>query len=85
MEVPGLRVELELQLLARATATAMPDPSHICNVCHSLLQHQIEMDTSRVLNLLNHTGDSCRLFDDGHSDWCEVIPHYSFDLPFSNN
>ena len=23
-------------------------------------------------------------FDDGHSDWCEVIPHYSFDLLFSN-
>ena len=27
----------------------------------------------------------CRFFDDGHSDWCEVIPHYSFDLHFSNN
>ena len=26
----------------------------------------------------------CRLFDDGHSDWCEVICHYSFDLHFSN-
>ena len=24
----------------------------------------------------------CRLFDDGHSDWCEVISHCSFDLPF---
>ena len=24
-------------------------------------------------------------FDDGHSDWYEVIPHYSFDLHFSNN
>ena len=22
----------------------------------------------------------CRLFNDGHSDWCEVAPHYSFDL-----
>ena len=21
----------------------------------------------------------CRLFDDSHSDHCEVIPHYSFD------
>ena len=27
----------------------------------------------------------CRLFDDGHSDQCEVISHYSFDLHFSNN
>ena len=24
-------------------------------------------------------------FDDGHSDWCEVIPHCSFDFHFSNN
>ena len=27
----------------------------------------------------------CRLLDDGHSDWCEVIFHCSFDLHFSNN
>ena len=27
----------------------------------------------------------CRLFDDGHSDWCEGISHCSFDLQFSNN
>ena len=26
-----------------------------------------------------------RLFDDGHSDWCKVISHCSFDLHFSNN
>ena len=25
------------------------------------------------------------IFDDGLSDWCEVIPHCSFDLHFSNN
>ena len=25
----------------------------------------------------------CRLFDDGHSDWCEVMPHFSYDLHFS--
>ena len=27
----------------------------------------------------------CRRLDDGHSDQCEVISHYSFDLHFSNN
>ena len=27
----------------------------------------------------------CLFFDDGHSDWCEVILYYSFDLHFSNN
>ena len=27
----------------------------------------------------------CRLFNDGHSDRCEVVPYYSFDLHFSNS
>ena len=27
----------------------------------------------------------CRFFDDGHSDQCEVIPHCSFDLHFSDD
>ena len=27
----------------------------------------------------------CRFFDDSHSDRCEVIPHCSFDLHFSND
>ena len=27
----------------------------------------------------------CRFFDDGLSDWCEVIPHGSFDFHLSNN
>ena len=26
-----------------------------------------------------------RFFDDGHSDWYEVMCHCSFDLHFSNN
>ena len=41
MEVPMLGVELELQLLAYTTVTAMQDPSHICNLYHSSRQHQI--------------------------------------------
>ena len=28
---------------------------------------------------------ACGLFDDGHSDRCEVIPHCSSDLHLSNN
>ena len=27
----------------------------------------------------------CWLFDDGHSYWCEMVSHCSFDLHFSNN
>ena len=26
-----------------------------------------------------------QIFDDGHSDWCELIPHCTFALHFSNN
>ena len=57
MEVPRLGVELEVQLLAYATATEMPDPSHVCNLCHSLWQHQI-------LNPLSEVQDrTCVLID----------------------
>ena len=35
MEVPRIGVESELQLLAYTTATAMADPSRICNLHHS--------------------------------------------------
>jgi len=71
MEVPGLGVELELQLPAYTTATAMWDPSCICDLHHSSWQHQILnppreardharilMDTSWVLNLWSHNGNS---------------------------
>ena len=27
----------------------------------------------------------CGLFDESHSDWCEVIPHCSFNLHLCNN
>ena len=32
MEVPGLEVELELQLLAYATTTATQNPSYACDL-----------------------------------------------------
>ena len=69
MEVLGLGVEWELQLLAYATATASRDPSHIFDLCHSLLQCWllkpvreardqicILMVTIWVLNQLSHRG-----------------------------
>ena len=71
MEVPRLGVESELQLPAYATATAMPDQSHVCDLHHSSWHRQILnllsetrdqtrilMDTSQVLNLLSHNGNS---------------------------
>ena len=41
MEVPRLGVELGLQLPTYATATAMPNPSHVCELHHSSQQHWI--------------------------------------------
>ena len=48
MEIPRLGVQLELQLPAYTTATATPDPSHVCNLHHS----------SRQLWLLNPLGEA---------------------------
>ena len=65
MEVYSPAVESEMQLLAYAIATAMPDPSHICKLCCSLRQHWIlEMEPTsswllcQVFNPLTHKGNS---------------------------
>ena len=71
MEVPRLRVESELQLPAYITATATPDPRLVCSLHHSSHQcwiltplrevrdwTQISMETSQVLNLVSHNGNS---------------------------
>jgi len=41
MEVPRLGIELELQLLAYTTATAMQDPSCVCDLHCGSWQCQI--------------------------------------------
>ena len=57
MEVPRVGVKSELYLLAYATATAMPDPSCVCNLHHSSWQCQI-------LNRLSEARDrTCVLMD----------------------
>ena len=71
MEVPRPEVKSELQLPAYATATAMPDPSCVCDLHHSSWQPWILnplskakdqtsflIDTSQVLNPLSHNGNS---------------------------
>ena len=40
----------------------------------------------QIFNPLSHQRTPiCRLFDDGHSDRCEVVAHCCFDLYLSNN
>ena len=57
MEVPRLGGESELQLLAIATATAMPSLSCICNLHCSSWQW-------RILNPLSEAGDRTHIFLD---------------------
>ena len=49
-QLGSLGIELELHLPAYATATAMQDPSHDCNVHHSSPQHQIPNPLSEARN-----------------------------------
>ena len=55
MEVPRLGDESELQLPAYATATAMPDPSFLCNLHHSPWQ-------GGILNPLSKARDGTRIW-----------------------
>ena len=54
VEVPRLGVELELQLLTYATATAMQDPSQICDLHHSLRQRQMATERGQGSNTQPH-------------------------------
>ena len=71
MDVTRQGVKSQLQLLPHTTAMAIPDPSCVCELCHSLQQQwifkplskvrnrtYILIDTSWVLNLLSHNGNS---------------------------
>ena len=48
MEVPKLGVQLELQLPAYTTATAISDPSHSWDLYHSWQQYQILNPLSEI-------------------------------------
>ena len=60
MEVPRLGVYLELQLPAYTTATATPDPSHVCDLHHSSWQLWL-------LNPLSEARDQIRILTDTSS------------------
>ena len=77
LEISRPGTESELQLPAYIKDTAMPDPSHICSLHHSLWQcwifnllseardrTHIFIDTSWVHNLLSHNGNSNFFFLD---------------------
>ena len=77
MQVPRLGVELELWLLAYATATSTPDPSHLYNLHHSSLQHWI-------LNPLSGARDwTCVHMDTSQIRFCWAIMGSIFVILFS--
>ena len=45
----------------------------------------IPTESAEGFPFLHILSNICRIFDDVHSAWCEVIPHCSLDLHFSNN
>ena len=51
--------------------------------CINLYSHQLQEHS--LLSTPFPTFIVCKLFDDGHSDQCEVKSHCSFYLHFSNN
>ena len=64
VEVPGLEMESELQLLACTPATAMPDPSRVCDLHRS-------SQPLGILNPLNEAGDGTRvLMDTSQVGYC---------------
>ena len=57
MQVPRLGVKLQLQLLVYVIATALPDPSCVCNLLHNSLK-------CWILNLLSEARERSCVFMD---------------------
>ena len=68
MEFPRLGVESELQLLAYATAMAMPDSSCICSLYHTLWQY------ITLCNHILHFDIICNTLQ-SYSAFCDNILH----------
>ena len=93
LEVPRLGVKLELQLPSYTTSIAMRNLNHICDLCCSLWQcwilnslreatdHTcIPMDTSQVLNLPSHNGNTHNIL---YSLFCQIqglLLQFPFDF-----
>ena len=80
MEIPRIEVELELQPLADTTATASPDTSHVCGLCHNSRQ-------CWILNLLSKARDrTCVLMDASQiplSHDRNSVSYYSYENSFA--
>ena len=51
----------------------------------TLTQMVVRFFTDRQIDFSLVPAKGGFLHDDGHSDWCEVVPHYCSDLRFPSN
>ena len=77
VEFLRLGVKSEPQMLTYATATAMPDPSRVCDPCHSSWQCQMSKPPSKAR-------DGTRIFKDPNEDFTVWIPYTCFSAIKSN-
>ena len=78
MEIPRLRVQLELQLPAYARATVMPDPSHVSDPHHSSQQCRILNPLNKARNQTHNSWFVFRLVST--SPWWELLLHSFLNL-----
>ena len=84
MEVPKLGVQLELQLPAYTTATAMPNPSCICNLHWSLWQHGILNPLREARDRIHILTDTSWVLKPIEPQWellCWILTSYPWYLP----
>ena len=63
------------------------EPSSSMCLSYRYWRHKSVVQDGSLFSTPSPTSIVCRFFffDDGHAERCEVIPHCSFDLHFSNN
>ena len=86
MAVPSLGVKSELQLPAYTTATAMSDPSHICNLHHSSQQFWILNPLSEArdqTHFLMDTSCTCNLLSPRELPSIHFLVTFNFDIIFN--
>ena len=72
----GVKSELQLPAYTTVTATALPDLSHVCDLCHSSQQHQILYPLSKARDQTHVLMDTSQVqFITSEPQW-EILMKY---------